>query len=95
MLHAGDAPFQVTGALHSYFAVDALPKLKISGPFKGATYVDKTVDPAATKVGTSNELKISASTESLYQDVWGELALTEIGSVVGIKVTSPAFASSS
>ena len=59
VLNKGDAPFQFTAALHSYWAVSTVPNITISGPFKGASYLDKTVDPPVTRTGEANDLTLS------------------------------------
>ena len=67
VLNKGDAPFQFTAALHSYWAVSTVPNITISGPFKGASYLDKTVDPPVTRTGEANDLTLSKATDSVYQ----------------------------
>ena len=67
VLNKGDAPFQFTAALHSYWAVSTVPNITISGPFKGARYLDKTVDPPVTRTGEANDLTLSKATDSVYQ----------------------------
>ena len=70
VLNKGDVPFQFTAALHSYWAVSTVPNITVSGPFKGASYLDKSVDPPVTRTGEANDLTISKATDSVYQDVW-------------------------
>ena len=79
--NTGDTPFQVTGALHSYWAVSALKNVEVSGPFKGASYLDKTVSPPVRRTGDANDLTIPATqaTESVYDDVWGDLSMADRG----------------
>jgi len=89
VLNKGDVPFQFTAALHSYWAVSTVPNITVSGPFKGASYLDKSVDPPVTRTGEANDLTISKATDSVYQDVWGDLKITDRrdASVLGIKAS--------
>jgi hypothetical protein len=44
-----------------------VPNITVSGPFKGASYLDKSVDPPVTRTGEANDLVISKATDSVYQ----------------------------
>ncbi len=59
-----EIPFPISPALHSYFAVGDIDKVKIEG-FQNATYIDK-VDNGIAKLQHEDFLKINQETDRIY-----------------------------
>jgi len=77
VINIGSAPLSFTGALHTYFSVDDLDNLEISGPFSGKQFVDKTQDPPAEATADSDTVTIDGFTERVYQDVAGKVVIQD------------------
>lgn len=79
VMNTGDDAFSFTGALHSYFDVSSLDKLKINGGFKGSTYLDKLQDPAADVEESADSLVIKEAYDRVYKGVTGTVELEDSG----------------
>jgi glucose-6-phosphate 1-epimerase len=62
----GSTPFDITLGMHTYFDVSSLKNVVITGPFAGATTVDKV--SGATGTGSSNDVVISQHVDMLYKN---------------------------
>eukprot|EP00808_Paulinella_micropora_P006418 g77457.t1 len=67
VLNTGSKPFDFTTALHTYWRVDDINKVTISG-LQGITYADRMDGGKETKE-TSNAIKITKETDSVYKNV--------------------------
>ena len=73
-----DKAFDFTAALHTYWSVSKISNIKISSPaFDGASYLDKTASPPATKTSSSSDVQITAETDSVYAGVSGDVQLVD------------------
>lgn len=78
--NTGDATFDFTAALHSYWSITGVGNIKISSPaFSGATYLDKMKSPPADVTSSSADITISAETDSVYKGVSGDVVLADSG----------------
>lgn len=73
----GDKPFDITTGLHSYWDISSLKNMKIEGPFKGSSTVDKVT--GATGTADSDTITISAHTDMLYKGVTGPISIIDTG----------------
>ena len=48
LLNKGDKPYECTLGLHTYYDISSLSNVQISGPFSGATVVDKNTGASST-----------------------------------------------
>jgi len=83
LVNLGDKPYDATLGLHNYFDISSLKNVKISGPFKGASTVDKV--SGATGVADSDDITVSAPIDTLYKGVKGPITITDTGK--GTKTT--------
>lgn len=77
--NVGDAPFDFTAALHSYFACEGIREVEIKGAFDGATFLDKMQSPPAETKFAGDVLKIEGETDSVFKGVSGEVELRDCG----------------
>ena len=47
-MNKGDKPFDITMGLHNYFDVSSLKNVVISGPFSGASTLDRNANAEGT-----------------------------------------------
>jgi len=79
-----DKPVTCSGALHTYFAVDDVTRIKIHG-LDGCQYIDKTDDfKRKTQTGP---LTIDAETDSIYQNTADPITLEDPGGQRRIEIT--------
>jgi len=83
LVNLGDKPYDCTLGLHNYFDISSLKNVKITGPFKGASTVDKVT--GATGTADSDEVTVSAPIDMLYKGVKGPITITDTGK--GTKTT--------
>lgn len=75
--NTGDAPFALTGALHTYFAVGDIGRTRIEG-LDGRTYIDK-VGPEARRV-QHGPIEIAGEVDRIYLDPPGAIDIhDEVG----------------
>uniref|UniRef100_A0A7S0Q6P5 glucose-6-phosphate 1-epimerase n=1 Tax=Coccolithus braarudii TaxID=221442 RepID=A0A7S0Q6P5_9EUKA len=86
VINTGDSELAFTGALHSYWSVSDISNLQIAGPFEGATYLDKLSDTRLAS--TSDFVEISKPTDSVYEQVGGEVSLLDSGRKTSLKIAS-------
>lgn len=70
-------PFTFTSALHSYFAVDDISDVEITG-LDGVTYIDK-VENSAEKVETAPKLRITQEVDRIYREAPNSVFVFEGG----------------
>lgn len=76
--NTGSKAFDFTAALHTYWSVSGIKNIKISSPaFDGASYLDKTASPPATKTSAGSDVTIAAETDSVYAGVSGDVQLVD------------------
>mmetsp|Transcript_29349 Transcript_29349/g.51409 ORF Transcript_29349/g.51409 Transcript_29349/m.51409 type:complete len:382 (-) Transcript_29349:330-1475(-) len=76
--NTGDVALDFTSALHTYFAVGDIDKTSIKGAFKGATLLDRMVDPPATITEEREALTIDAKeTDRMYEGVSGTVEIVD------------------
>lgn len=79
----GDKPFDITLGFHNYFDVSSLSNVKIEGPFKGSSTLDRISDTESTC--DSDIVTINEAVDMLYRDVTGPITITDTGK--GTKIT--------
>jgi len=78
--NTGDSAFDFTAALHSYWSITGINKIKISSPaFDGATYLDKMQNPPVEKKSSGSDITIKAEVDSVYSGVSGDVILADSG----------------
>lgn len=92
IVNKGDKPFDVTLGMHTYFDVSSVKNIVISGPFTGATAVDK-VSGTESKA-TSNDIKVDKFMDVLYKGVTGPITITDSGKKTKITMEQKGFADS-
>lgn len=82
--NAGDVPFTVTQALHTYFKVGDVTKTRVLG-LDGRRYIDKVADGAIRS--QDGPVRIDGEVDRIYQDVGPELTLQDeaLGRRIDIK----------
>ena len=70
----GDKPFDVTLGFHNYFDVSSLKNIKIEGPFKGSSHLDRNSGVESTC--DSDVLTITEPIDALYRGVTGPVSIT-------------------
>ena len=48
VVNKGDAPFDITMGLHNYFDISSLKNVVVSGPFSGASTLDRNANAEGT-----------------------------------------------
>lgn len=66
---SGSESFDFQAALHSYFDISSITKLKIDGSFKGSSFLNKMVDPPATQKETRSKIDIDEEYDRVYSGV--------------------------
>jgi len=86
VINTGDAPFEFTAALHSYFEVAGVENASVSG-LEGLAYLDKVPNPTDPKrePGSSEELRIAGETDRIYEDAPSEVVL-KVGTGAGVQI---------
>mmetsp|Transcript_19902 Transcript_19902/g.25750 ORF Transcript_19902/g.25750 Transcript_19902/m.25750 type:complete len:307 (+) Transcript_19902:54-974(+) len=75
--NTGSEDFEFTGALHSYYRTSAVEKIAVKGPFKGASFLDKTLDPPSMVEETNEDITVSAFIERIYPGVSSGISLED------------------
>ncbi|MGF1459166.1 MAG: D-hexose-6-phosphate mutarotase [Leptolyngbyaceae cyanobacterium] len=83
--NTGDRPFEITQALHTYFAVGDITQTSVTG-LDGTTYIDK-VDELKVK-SQSGDITIASEVDRIYQDVPQELTIQDAALNRRIRITS-------
>eukprot|EP01063_Lacrimia_lanifica_P037855 TRINITY_DN7910_c0_g2_i1.p1 TRINITY_DN7910_c0_g2~~TRINITY_DN7910_c0_g2_i1.p1 ORF type:complete len:322 (+),score=135.08 TRINITY_DN7910_c0_g2_i1:53-967(+) len=73
--NTGDAPFEFTAALHTYFDIPHISKARMEG-FAGVTYLDQ-LQGKKEIVEDSGSIAITAETDRIYLDTPNELAIQD------------------
>ncbi|MEM6518178.1 MAG: D-hexose-6-phosphate mutarotase [Cyanobacteria bacterium P01_C01_bin.70] len=81
----GDRPFDITQALHTYFAVGDITQTQVLG-LDGTTYIDK-VDDQKTK-SQAGAVAIASEVDRIYQGVPSELTIQDDALDRQIRITS-------
>lgn len=66
VINKGTKPFDITLGMHTYFDVSSLKNVVITGPFAGATTVDKV--SGATGTATSNDVVVTQHIDMVYKN---------------------------
>ncbi|MGS5089932.1 D-hexose-6-phosphate mutarotase [Hydrogenophaga sp. A37] len=74
-LNTGEAPFQITQALHSYFAVGGIAQTSVTG-LDGCPYIDKAAG-GVVKPPTGCAVTFAAEVDRIYTGAPAELALVD------------------
>jgi D-hexose-6-phosphate mutarotase len=83
ILNLGDKPFVCTPALHTYYDVSSLKNVVITGPFKGAKYLDRKAGTEG--IWKSDEVTITGTTDYHFKGLNGPISITD--KVKGTKTT--------
>ncbi|HEY9888003.1 MAG TPA: D-hexose-6-phosphate mutarotase [Candidatus Obscuribacterales bacterium] len=83
--NCSDRPFEITQALHTYFAVGDIAQTQVLG-LEGTTYIDK-VDGGAVKSQTG-AVAIASEVDRIYQGVPAALAIVDAALQRRIHITS-------
>jgi glucose-6-phosphate 1-epimerase len=89
--NTGESSFDFTGALHSYWNVSDISKVKVEGDFGGKTFLDRNEDPPKEVVAEGNEVIISEPTDRLYKGITGDVMLKDSGSDSCLTLRSSGF----
>jgi D-hexose-6-phosphate mutarotase len=75
--NAAAAPARFEAALHSYFAVSDVAKVRVHG-LEGTPYLDKT-EAMARKPGAHDPIVIAAETDRVYLDTTATVTIEDLG----------------
>jgi len=89
IINKGDKPYEATLGLHTYLDVSSLKNVKITGPFKGKSTVDKTSGAEGT--ADSNDIVIDKPVDILYKGVQGPIVITDSGKGTKLTLTSKGY----
>jgi glucose-6-phosphate 1-epimerase len=92
IMNKGEKPFDVTLGMHNYFDVSSLKNIVISGPFSGATTIDKV--SGAEGKAPSNDIKVDKFMDVLYKGVKGPITLKDTGKGTITTIEQKGFADS-
>jgi len=88
--NTGSSPFDFTAALHSYWSISAVDNIKIASPaFAGASFLDKTVNPPATKASSGSDIMITSPVDSVYGGVSGDVQLVDSARPRPLTIANP------
>lgn len=85
--NTGDAPFVITQALHSYFAVGDIAHTTVTG-LDGCRYIDKAAGAGGTVKQQVGAVHIAAEVDRIYTDVPPQLAIMDGALRRAIRITS-------
>lgn len=81
----GDHPLQITQALHTYFSVDDIARVRVEG-LDGATYLDKVKDFAAAR--QSGAVTFDQEVDRIYRGVGDTLHVVDPAGSRTIEITA-------
>ena len=84
----GDAPFEFTGALHSYWAVSGIANVAVRGAFEGASYLDKMIEPPALVTSSASTVTITEETDRVFEGVSGDVVIEDSGAGSALTIRS-------
>lgn len=85
--NTGDAPFQITQALHSYFAVGDVAHATVSG-LDGCTYIDNASGAQGTLHQQLSGVRFEAEVDRIYTGAPAELTLVDGAWQRTLRITS-------
>jgi glucose-6-phosphate 1-epimerase len=74
--NTGDAPLQITQALHTYFAVGDIAQTRVQG-LDGCSYIDKAAGAGGAIKTQSGDVTIGAEVDRIYTGVPAQLAIVD------------------
>jgi len=83
----GKESFDFQAALHSYFDISSIKKTSIGGSFKGATFLNKMLDPPADETEEREEVVISEEYDRVYKGV-NDCVLKDEGKGKALKIVN-------
>ncbi|CAM9098052.1 unnamed protein product [Heterosigma akashiwo] len=75
--NTGGEAFSFTGALHSYYRTSEVDRVKLMGPFKGASFLDKTLDPPSMVESEDDAVTVSSFIERVYPGLYEDIQLVD------------------
>lgn len=85
--NTGDAPFQLTQALHSYFAVSDIAHASVNG-LDGCRYTDKAAGASGTPQMQAGPVRFTGEVDRVYNGAPAQLELTDTGRPHGVALRS-------
>lgn len=83
--NTGDSVFSITQALHTYFSVDAIEQVSVTG-LDGLDYLDKVLGFAEQR--QTGEVRFAAEVDRIYQGVTGDLTIDDRAGDRRIRISS-------
>jgi len=83
--NTGKEAFEFQAALHSYFDLSDISDVSVAGSFKGATFLNKMLDPPADEEETRAELTIAEEYDRVYMGV-NDCVLKDSGKKKALKI---------
>ncbi len=74
--NTGGAPFEITQALHSYFAVGDIARTAVTG-LDGCAYIDKATGAGGVRQRQTGDLVVNAEVDRIYTGVPAELCIVD------------------
>ncbi len=84
-INTGNEPFDLSQALHTYFAISDIEAIAVAG-LDGADYLDKLQDNARCK--QTGKISISAEIDRIYQNVTAPAVIEDAGAKRKIRIAN-------
>lgn len=85
--NTGDDSWDFQAALHSYFDISSIGATSIGGSFKGATFLNKMLDPPADVTEERDEITIAEEYDRVYKGV-NDPVLKDTGKGKALKIVN-------
>lgn len=85
--NTGDAPFNITQALHTYFAVGAIADTRVTG-LAGTHYIDKAAGAGGVVKPQDGAVTINAEVDRIYLDAPAQLTVEDEAGKRTIRIAS-------
>lgn len=85
--NTGDAPFNITQALHTYLAVGDIAHTRVTG-LEGTQYLDKAAGAGGAIKPQDGAVTLNAEVDRIYLDVPAQLAVVDNAGKSTIRITS-------
>jgi glucose-6-phosphate 1-epimerase len=85
--NTGDAPFEITQALHSYFAVADIAQVRVTG-LDGCSYVDKAKGAEGARQVQAGDVNVDAEVDRVYAGAPDVLGIVDRAAPRHIRLTA-------
>jgi len=85
--NTGKDDWDFQAALHSYFDISSIKKTSIGGSFKGATFLNKMLDPPADETESREEVTIAEEYDRVYKGL-NDPVLKDSGKGKALKIVN-------